>query len=286
MDRDIEFQNLRPQLFSLAYRLLGTRADAEDVVQDAYLRWQSLASDEVRSPRSFLATIIAHLSLDSMKSAHRKRETYIGPWLPEPLVEPLGTQAIEMAESLSLAFLCVFESLSPVERIAFLLREIFDLDYREVAAALNTTEVNSRQIVARARKHLQDRRPRFPVDPERHQSVLREFLAASASGDPSRLARLLSEDVTAYTDGGGKVPAALKPIIGRDRVSRLLTGVAKKGYAAFELQFVQVNGEVGALLLAGNQPISVIAIDVDPNGLIRNVFIVNNPDKLPESNSK
>src|SRR5260370_13444872 len=125
MDRDIEFQNLRPQLFSLAYRLLGTRADAEDVVQDAYLRWQSPASDEVRSPRSFLATIIAHLSLDSMKSAHRKRETYIGPWLPEPLVEPLGTQAIEMAESLSLAFLCAFQSLSPFPRLPFLFRYSF-----------------------------------------------------------------------------------------------------------------------------------------------------------------
>jgi RNA polymerase sigma-70 factor (ECF subfamily) len=281
MDHHAEFQELRPLLFSLAYRMLGTRADAEDVVQDAYLRWQSVELEEVRSAKSYLTTIVARLSLDALQSAHRKRETYVGPWLPEPLVEPPGTQPIEMAESLSLAFLHVLESLTPAERVAFLLREVFDADYSEVAAVLATSETNSRQIVARARKSLRERRPRFPIDPERHQSVLREFLAACATGDPAQLVGLLSEDVVVCSDGGGKVPSALIPVTGPDRVSRLLAGLARKGAAGLELHFVDVNGEIGALLLADGKPFSVITIDLDPDGLIRGVLIVNNPDKLP-----
>ena len=171
---------------------------------------------------------MARLALDGLKAAHRQRETYVGPWLPEPLVEPMGTKPVEMAESLSLAFLRLLESLSPSERVAFLLREVFDAGYEEVAAALETSEANSRQIVARARKHIQERRPRFAVDRGRQSAVLREFLTACATGDPTQLTALLSEDAVLYTDGGGKVSAALNPIVGADRVVRFLIGIGRK----------------------------------------------------------
>ena len=280
MDRETQFQELRPVLFGLAYRMLGTRADAEDVVQDAYLRWQSTAAAEVRSARSYLTTIVARLALDGLKAAHRQRETYVGPWLPEPLVEPMGTQPLELSESLSLAFLRLLESLSPPERVAFLLREVFDADYEEVAVALETSEANSRQIVARARKHIQERRPRFAVDRDRQSAVLREFLTACATGDPSQLTMLLAEDAVLYTDGGGKVSAALNPIVGADRVVRFLIGIARK-VPALRVEFADVNGRVGAVLLDSGRPYSVMTFDLTGEGRIANLYIVSNPDKLP-----
>jgi RNA polymerase sigma-70 factor (ECF subfamily) len=283
MDRDLEretqFQELRPLLFSLAYRMLGTRADAEDVVQDAYLRWQSAGADLVRSPKSYLTTVVARLALDALKAARRTRETYVGPWLPEPLVEPLGTQPVEMAESLSLAFLHVLESLTPAERVAFLLREVFEAEYHQVAAALQTSEPNCRQIVARARKHIQDRRPRFAVDRDRHTAVLRQFLVACATGDPSQLTAMLSQDAVLYSDGGGKVSAALNPILGADRVARFVVGVGKK-LAGVSVQFADVNGETGVVLLDGGKAFSVMGIELDAEGRISGLYFVNNPDKL------
>jgi len=198
----------------------------------------------------------------------------------QPLVEPLGTQPVEMAESLSLAFLHILESLSPSERVAFLLREVFDAGYDEVAAALDTTEANSRQIFARARKHIQDRRPRFEVDRDRQSVVLREFLAACATGDPSQLTNLLSEDAVLYTDGGGKVSAALNPIVGADRVARFLLGVGRK-IPALSVEFAGVNGGVGAILMDAGRPYCVMAFDVSADGRIANLYLVTNPDKLP-----
>jgi len=280
MDRETQFQELRPLLFSLAYRMLGTRADAEDVVQDAYLRWQSARAEEVRSPKSYLTTVVARLALDGLKAAHRKRETYVGPWLPEPLVEPMGTEAVEMAESLSLAFLHLLESLSPAERAAFLLREVFDAGYDEVAAALQTSEANSRQIVARARKHIQERRPRFAVDRDRQMAVLREFLAACATGDPSQLTAMLADEAVLYSDGGGKVSAALNPIFGADRVARFLIGIGKK-LPAVTVQLADVNAGIGAVLLDAGRPFSVMALDLTPDGRIGSLYFVSNPDKLP-----
>jgi RNA polymerase sigma-70 factor (ECF subfamily) len=280
MDRETQFQDLRPLLFALAYRMLGTRADAEDVVQDAYLRWQAVPLEQVQSPKSYLTTVVARLALDGLKSAHRQRETYIGPWLPEPLVEPMGTKPVEMAESLSLAFLHLLESLSPTERVAFLLREVFDASYEEVAEVLETSEPNSRQIVARARRHLQDRRPRFAVDRDRQAAVLREFLSACATGDPSQLTALLSENAVLYTDGGGKVSAALNPIFGADRVVRFLIGVGRK-IPALSVELAGVNGGLGAILRDGDKPYCVLALDLAPNGSIGSLYIVSNPDKLP-----
>jgi RNA polymerase sigma-70 factor (ECF subfamily) len=280
MDRETEFQNLRPLLFGLAYRMLGTRAGAEDVVQNAYLRWRAASPGPVRSPKAYLTTIVARLALDELRAAHRQRETYVGPWLPEPLVEPAGTKPMEMAESLSLAFLRLLESLSPAERVAFLLRDVFDAGYPEIAAALETTEANSRQILARARKHIQERRPRFAVDRNRQTAVLQEFLTACTTGDRSRLMALLSEDAVLYTDGGGKVSAALNPIRGADRIVRFLLGVRGK-VPALTAELAEVNGETGAILLHAGKPYSVVALDMALDGLIAGIYVISNPDKLP-----
>jgi RNA polymerase sigma-70 factor (ECF subfamily) len=282
MPPENQFEEFRPLLFSLAYRMLGTRADAEDVVQDAYLRWRNASTEEVRAPKSYLTTVVARLSLDSLKSARRKRETYVGEWLPEPIVEPPGSSAVEMAESLSLAFLHVLETLSPDERVAFLMREVFDADYSEIAATLETSEANCRQLIARARKHVRDRRPRFKVDRARQQSVLAQFLAACQTGDASRLLPLLSPDVVLHSDGGGKVRATINPIYGSDKVSRFFEGIAKKGATAgLTAKFVTVNGDPGALTMHGGHPNSVISIELDESGLIHRIFLVANPDKLP-----
>ncbi len=284
MDRLAQFDELRPLLFSLAYRMLSSRADAEDVLQESFLRWQSAETGEIRSPKSFLTTVVARLSLDALKAAHRKRETYVGPWLPEPLIDRPVADSIEMAESLSMAFLHVLETLSPVERVAFLLREVFDVSYAEVAAILETTEVNGRQLVTRARKHVREKRPRFPVDREQHAAVLRRFLNACASGDLTELLTQLKDDVIVYTDGGGK-GAVPNPIYGVDKVTRLLLGLARKappglagGYMA------DVNGEPGFVFTLHGKINSVLTLALDEDGRIRTVFFVVNPDKLSRAN--
>jgi len=270
-------------LFSLAYRMLGTRADAEDIVQEAWLRWQSAGDENIRSPKSFLTTVVARLSLDALKAAHRKRETYTGPWLPEPLIDPPGTRPIEMAELLSIAFLHILEWLSPAERVAFLLREAFDADYDEIAATLDTSESNSRQLVTRARKHIEERRPRFPVDRARHQHMLEQFLTACATGDPAQLAHLLSEDVILYSDGGGKVPAALNPIYGPQRVTKLLLGLARKDGAEYSFTFADVNGEPG-VVLEGNGAPTVLTIQLNREGQLDRLFLMRNPEKTHVEN--
>jgi RNA polymerase sigma-70 factor, ECF subfamily len=283
MPPENQFEVYRPLLFSLAYRMLGTRADAEDIVQDAYLRWQSASQEEVRAPKSYLTTVVARLSLDSLKSARRKRETYVGEWLPEPIIEAPGTSAVEMAESLSLAFLHILETLSPDERVAFLLREVFEADYAEIAATLDTTEPNCRQLIARARKHIRDRRPRFKVDRARQQSVLQQFLLAAQTGDPSKLLPLLSPDVILHSDGGGKAAATINPIYGADKVSRFFQGLAKKGVGTgLTPKFVDVNGAPGVVLMHGEHPNSVATIELNEEGRIHRIFIIVNPDKLPE----
>lgn len=282
MDRLAQFDELRPLLFSLAYRMLSSRADAEDVLQESFLRWQSADMDEIRSPKSYLTTVVARLSLDALKAAHRRRETYVGPWLPEPLIDQPGTDSIEMAESLSMAFLHVLETLSPAERVAFLLREIFDVSYADVAAILETTEANSRQLVTRARKHVRDKRPRFTVDRERHAAVLRRFLTACASGDLTELVTQLKDDVIVYTDGGGK-GAAPNPIYGIDKVTRLLLGLARKAPPGLSGGYLaDVNGEPGFVFTLDGKINAVLSLDLTEDGRIRTVFLVVNPDKLPK----
>ncbi len=282
MPHETQFEEHRPLLFSLAYRMLGTRADAEDIVQDAYLRWQSASKEEVRQPKSYLTTVVARLSLDSLKSARRKRETYVGEWLPEPIVEPPGTSAAEMAESLSLAFLHILETLSPDERVAFLLREVFDSDYAEIATTLDTSESNCRQLIARARKHIRDRRPRFKVDRARQQSVLEKFLIAAQTGDPSQLLPLLSPEVEMHSDGGGKVAATINPIYGADKVSRFFKGLANKGVTiGLKAKFVNVNSAPGVVLMQGENTHSVVTIELNEESQIHRIFFIVNPEKLP-----
>jgi RNA polymerase sigma-70 factor, ECF subfamily len=281
VERLSQFQELRPLLFSLAYRMLGTRSDAEDVLQESYVRWQSAPAEEIRSPKSYLTTIVARLSLDALKIAHRKREVYVGPWLPEPLVNPDASAPIEMAESLSIAFLHLLEVLSPAERAAFLLHEVFDAGYGEIAAALDTSEANSRQLVSRARIHLRERRPRFVVDRERHQAVLHRFLAACSNGDTTELLTVLKQDVTVYSDGGGKARAALNPIYGADKTVRFILGLNRKWGDEFSGGYpAVVNGEPGFVFTVDGKPASILTLDIDDDERIRAIYYVANPDKL------
>jgi RNA polymerase sigma-70 factor (ECF subfamily) len=200
------------------------------------------------------------------------------------LVEPTGTGSLELADSLSLAFLYLLEALSPAERVAFLLREAFDAEYGEIADALQTSEANSRQLVTRARKHLQEKRRRFSVDRERHQDILRQFVATCATGDPAQLASMLSQDVVVLSDGGGKATAALKPIFGVDKVSRFLTGLSRNGARGVtNVHVMDVNGEPALVLEAGDTVITILTIELDALYKIARILIVRNPDKLPSS---
>lgn len=282
MDREAVFLEWKPRLFSLAYRILGVRADAEDAVQEAYLRWSSAAVDEVHCPGPYLRTITARLALDMLKSAQRKREVYVGTWLPEPLVMPSDQPSVDMAESLSLAFLHLLQSLTPPERVAFLLRDIFEMPYSDLAVVLDTSEANCRQLVVRAKKHIQQKKKRFSVNREHYRNVLQKFLHACASGDTAQLKVLLHEDVVLYSDGGGKVRAALNPVFGAEKVTRFFAGIVRKhGLDNFSARMVQVNGEPGALIYRNGSLADVITLDMDESGKITNIFLVANPDKLP-----
>lgn len=291
------FEAERRHLFGVAYRMLGTRAEADDVLQDAWLRFaESERAREVESPRAFLTTIVVRLCLDQLKSARARRETYIGPWLPEPLVTMDASNAapattaderIELAESLSIAFLVVLERLTPLERAAFLLREVFDRPFDEVAATLDTSEAACRQLVSRARAHIAEARARNTATHAKKTELFQAFMMACASNDPAALGKLLADDVVLRSDGGGKVHAALNPVYGRDHVTRFILGVLKRGlskpgYSPAALgvpQFVYVNGEPGVVQSddEGDRAVTTIAVDGDR---ITEVFIVVNPDKL------
>ena len=291
------FEAERRHLFGVAYRMLGTRAEADDVLQDAWLRFaESERARDVESPRAFLTTIVVRLCLDHLKSARARRETYVGPWLPEPLVTMDASppnratnadERIELAESLSIAFLVVLERLTPLERAAFLLREVFDRPFEEVATTLDTTEAACRQLVSRARAHIAESRARNSATHEKKTELFQAFMVACASNDPEALGKLLADDVVLRSDGGGKVHAALKPVYGRDHVTRFLLGVLKRGLsqpgyspAAIGVpRFVYVNGEPGVIQsdAEGDRAVTTIAVEGDR---ITEVFIVVNPDKL------
>jgi RNA polymerase sigma-70 factor, ECF subfamily len=276
------FNEYRPYLFSIAYRMLGTVADAEDTLQEAFLRWQRASVEEVRSPKAFLATITTRLCLNHLESARVRREEYVGEWLPEPLVtdEREPAERVEMAESLSIAFLVLLESLSPTERAVLLLRDVFGYEYAEIATILGTSEANCRQALSRARKHVSENRPRFATSAEERDELLRVFLKATAEGDLSGLVAVLAEDVTLRSDGGGKAAAALNPILGADKVARFFIGVTKKYRevnAAY--RFAEINGQPGVIAYIGGEPASVVTFEV-ADGRIGNIFIVRNPDKL------
>ncbi len=279
MSRIEVFDRNRPLLFSISYRMLGSVMEAEDVVQEAFLRWQQ--AGEVRSPSAYLSTVVTRLCIDRLRSARARREQYVGPWLPEPLLEDQELEhSADLDDSLSMAFLVLLESLSPVERAVFLLREVFDYDYPEIASLVGKSEANCRQIARRARQSVAARRPRFESSPEQEERLLDGFLRASLSGDMEALLALLSEDVTLYSDGGGKTRAALRPIHGADRVARFLSGILGKIPPDFSVRQTRVNGRPGLVgYYRDGSPQSVVTIEV-AEGNIGAIRLVVNPEKL------
>jgi RNA polymerase sigma-70 factor (ECF subfamily) len=259
--------------------MTGSRADAEDAVQEAYLRWQSADQESIESPRAFLTTVISRICLDLLKSAHRRREVYVGHWLPEPIVGPTSEPA-ELSESLSLAFLHVLESLSPSERVAFLMHDVFDASYSEVADAIGTSGANARQLASRAREHLRARRPKARVEREKHQKLLWAFVQACFEGDSSALFGLLRQDAVLYSDGGGKVRAAINPIFGVDRIVRFILGLREKGIGRLQVFPTDVNGQPGVAITRDGLPYMIHTIHVEDDR-IQNVFYIMNPDKFP-----
>jgi RNA polymerase sigma-70 factor (ECF subfamily) len=275
------FETHRATLLGLAYRLLGSMWDAEDVVQDAYLRWTRTDRTAVREPRAFLVTVVSRLALDQLRSARVTREAYPGPWLPEPVpstaLGPLDT--VELRDTVSYATVHLLERLSPPERAVFVLREAFDLPYEDIAEIVGTGTANCRQLYRRARGHLADGRERFHPSREEHLRLLTRFLDASRSGDLTALTALLSEDVVAWNDGGGKVRAALRPVAGRDRVVSFVAGLLAR-YPLGEVRVVHANGEPALwTTIDGRQ--QFVAFDVR-DGLIHGIFAVLNPDKLAQ----
>ncbi|MCI0605679.1 RNA polymerase sigma-70 factor [bacterium] len=277
-DRLQIFEQYRAMLFSMAYRMLGTISDAEDMVQETFLRWHKPSEVDVHAPKSYLATTLTRLCLDHLQSARVKREQYVGPWLPEPVFTQPDLDS-RFAESLAMGFLLLMESLSPAERAVFLLREVFEFEFSEIAEIIMKNEQNCRQLVRRARKQISERRPRFETSRADRDRLLNEFVHASSSGDLQGLLRLLKEDATLISDGGGKVAAALNPILGADRVSRFILGVMPKLPAGLTMSYVEVNGVPGIAFYIGNQPHSVIVPEVAGN-TIQSIYIISNPDKL------
>ncbi|MGA7730138.1 MAG: RNA polymerase sigma-70 factor [Chloroflexia bacterium] len=284
------FNSYRPLLFSIAYRMLASAADAEDILQEAYLRWEHASEDEVRSPKSYLSTIVTRLSIDHLRKEKARREVYVGPWLPEPLMtsyNPDLTRTVELAESLSMAFLLLLETLGPVERAVFLLREVFDYDYSEIAHIVGKSESNCRQVVRRAQHHLRERRPRFPVSREHQEQMIRSFILATTQGDMQGLVNLLTDDITFISDGGGKAQAALNPIYGADRVVRFIFGIVAKLRATpnVSVSVSELNGQLGIITYVDDQPTATLTFTYEGDR-ISGIHSVVNPDKLHSITAK
>jgi RNA polymerase sigma-70 factor (ECF subfamily) len=279
-----EYAQLRPLLFSIAYRMTGTAGDAEDIVQEAFLRYHGRDEETVvETPRAWLTTVTTRLAIDHLRSARVRREAYVGPWLPEPIATDVaddpGAQA-ELTDSLSLAFLAVLERLSPVERAVFLLREVFDYGFEEIARIVEKSEANCRQLLVRARRHVDAERPRFPVSPERREELTDRFLAACTSGDVEGLTAMLAADAAAYTDGGGKARAASKAVVGARAVARFMALIASRAEEGVEVRAAEINGQPGRLLVdAAGAVIGALVLDVDGDR-VRRVDLVVNPEKL------
>ena len=277
---------LRPGAFAIAYGMLGSVVDAEDVVQEALLRVHRALEEGERidSPRAYVATVTTRLAIDQLRSARARRETYVGEWLPEPLVtDPSDdpAQRAEMADSLSLAFLVLLESLSAQQRAVLLLRDVFEYGYGEIAEIVGTSQANARQLATRARRHVRERRPRFEASSEQREALAHRFFAAAGDGDLGALEALLAEDVVLHGDGGGKVPALARSLHGRERVARTLLAWTRQGSrVGGTLREVEVNGQPGALGLDhGGRLVNVIALDI-ADGQIQAVSSIINPDKL------
>lgn len=279
------FTEHRRLLFGIAYRMLGRVAEAEDIVQEAWLRWQRQNADDVRSAKAWLVATVTRLCIDRLRSAQQQREEYYGVWLPEPLVTELAATPEDQAtraESLSMAFMLMLESLSPMERAVFLLREVFDYDYAEIAPIVGKSEANCRQIARRAKAALASREGGAePVPDERAERAVRQFFAAAATGEVRDLVALLTEDATLYTDGGGRVLAAGRPIHSADHISRFFVGIRGRATGAQRVQLTRVNGRPGALVFQGERLDRAAAFDLDASGeRISAIYIVRNPEKL------
>jgi RNA polymerase sigma-70 factor (ECF subfamily) len=277
------FSQYRGLLFSVAYRMLGSVADAEDMLQETFIRWQEAANDEIRSPRAFLVTVITRLSINQLQSARVRREEYVGEWLPEPLVtgpesDPLGVLKID--ESLSMAFLLLLERLTPMERAVFLLREVFEYEYEEIAKVLGQSEANCRQILSRAKQHVGDIRRRFDASAREHDDLLKRFMQAVRKGEIKGLVDLLSSDAVLHSDGGGKAIAQLHMIEGAENVARLvLDRMSKVVPKNLVNRMARINGEPGFVSYLNGKPFSAFTLE-GGDGRIKAIYIVTNPQKL------
>jgi RNA polymerase sigma-70 factor (ECF subfamily) len=282
-----EFQELRPLLFSIAYRMLASASEAEDVVQEAFIRYHQALGDDVQisSPKAYLSAVVTRLSIDQLRSAPKRREAYIGQWLPEPLLTDDGgndpAQQAEQADSLSMAFLLVLERLNPVERAVFLLHDVFGYGYDEIAGIVDKSEANCRQLAARARRHVKADKPRFEASREQRDALANRFFSAFTDGDLGGLVEMLAEDVVVYGDGGGKAPQWSMPIVGVDRVARLFMAMSRQvDIHGIAVEMHQVNGQPGAVLrTADGSLVNVFALDI-ADGMIQTIRSVINPDKL------
>jgi RNA polymerase sigma-70 factor (ECF subfamily) len=281
--RDATFEEHRGLLFGVAYRMLGSVAAAEDAVQDAYLRFRNAATGAA-NPRAFLVTVVTRLCLDELKSARSQRERYIGPWLPEPLVRlagdaPSPEDAVERADSVSMAFLVMLEALGPVERAVFLLREVFDYDYGDIAQAVGKSEAACRQVFRRARERIAERQHRFTATYDQRRDLTNRFLQAANEGNLAGLMEILSADVVAVSDGGGLATSARRPVYGANRVARFAIGIARKEPIAW-VELVDVNGQPGFLFLSKSGRVMTAAVLEETDGLISAVYAIRNPQKL------
>jgi RNA polymerase sigma-70 factor, ECF subfamily len=283
------FETYRSYLFSIAYRMLGSAMDAEDMIQETYIRYQSAQPETIHSLKAYLTTILTRLCMDQLDLARRKRELYVGPWLPEPILTTITSDAadaadpekrVETEESISLAFLVLLEQLQPFERAVFLMREVFEYSFAEIAAMLGKSEAACRRSFSRAKPHLRAHRPRFPASRQTQQQLLDGYAQAVETGEMKTLMNLLSEDVVLWTDSGGKVrTAALRPITGRDAVARFSVGTRRFRPQGYHAERAEVNGQPAMLLRSGDQVFAVLTIEVEAEH-IRAIRIIANPEKL------
>ena len=277
------YEELQPLLFSIAYRMVGSASEAEDIVQEAFLRFhrESSKGAEIESPKAWLSKVTTRLAINHVQSARVRRESYVGTWLPEPLLtdsESEGARHAETADSLSMAFLVLLENLGPIERAVFLLREVFVYGYDEIAAIVGKSEDNCRQIAVRARRQIEAKKPRFETSRKKREELSRRFFDAVFAGDTEGLIQLLAADVVAVGDGGGKAPAFPRPVYGREKVARLF--LRAKRFQVADARFVEVNGQPGAVLVdTEGRPLVVISLDI-ADGQVQTVRAVSNPDKL------
>lgn len=278
------FEQYRPELFSLAYSMLGRITAAEDAVQEAFIRWQKQDLEQIRSHRAYLSSIVHNLCLDELKSAKSRREQYIGPDLPEPMLTVEGEnpqEKVELTESLSMALLVVLEQLTPVQRAVFLLREVFDYDYASVAEIVNKSVPHCRKIAQRAREKVRDKRPSFGEKTTNQHELVTAFIKAVQEGDPTEIEQMLAKEAVLYSDGGGKVTAARRPVAGAGKIAKFLVGIQKQAPkdAEWWIEFKNINGEPGMIIRLEGEVYNVWSFHIEDDK-IQNIFVVLNPDKL------